>query len=217
MKHKDGKPTSQPDKNSRTVPMALMFLVLCGFSFYLGGIFCSEKDKYVTKEVTKAVETSKEKASGPLQIKAVTFPECSANFQDYTPCTDPKVISTYSSFEVLLVRFQIIHKNDIMLLLQRWKKYSLYRLSFMERHCPPVFEKKECLVPPPDGYKLPIRWPKSKNECWYRYYVFPPARVSHLKQVMTFICRRFYTLSVWICSGMFHMIGLTNKNQINIG
>ncbi|KAL0371959.1 UNVERIFIED_CONTAM: putative methyltransferase PMT20 [Sesamum calycinum] len=25
-----------------------------------------------------------------------------------------------------------------------------------------MFEKKECLVPPPDGYKLPIRWPKSR-------------------------------------------------------
>ncbi|XP_019158586.1 PREDICTED: probable methyltransferase PMT21 [Ipomoea nil] len=26
----------------------------------------------------------------------------------------------------------------------------------------------ECLVPPPDGYQPPIRWPKSKSECWYR-------------------------------------------------
>ncbi|KAI3453883.1 hypothetical protein Pfo_010546 [Paulownia fortunei] len=140
MKHKDGKPNSQPDKNSRTVPMAIMFVVLCGFSFYLGGIFCSEKDRYVTRDISKVVEISKETAAGPLQIKALTFPECSSDFQDYTPCTDPK----------------------------RWKKYSLHRLSFLERHCPPVFEKKECLVPPPDGYKLPIRWPKSKDECWYR-------------------------------------------------
>ncbi|XP_056848646.1 probable methyltransferase PMT21 isoform X2 [Raphanus sativus] len=38
----------------------------------------------------------------------------------------------------------------------------------MERHCPPVFDRKQCLVPPPNGYKSPIRWPKSKNECWYR-------------------------------------------------
>ncbi|XP_020083665.1 probable methyltransferase PMT21 isoform X2 [Ananas comosus] len=38
----------------------------------------------------------------------------------------------------------------------------------MERHCPPMTEREECLVPPPDGYKPPIRWPKSRNECWYR-------------------------------------------------
>ncbi|KAL3638200.1 Methyltransferase [Castilleja foliolosa] len=142
MKHKDGKPINHPDKSSRKVPMALMFVVLCGFSFYLGGIFCSEKDKIVTQDVNKSVEPSNEKASGSLQIKDVTFPECSSAYQDYTPCTDPT----------------------------RWRKYTVHRLSFMERHCTPVFEKKECLVPPPDGYKLPIKWPQSKNECWYRTF-----------------------------------------------
>uniref|UniRef100_A0A0E0LBK3 Methyltransferase n=1 Tax=Oryza punctata TaxID=4537 RepID=A0A0E0LBK3_ORYPU len=38
----------------------------------------------------------------------------------------------------------------------------------MERHCPLSVERKECLVPPPQGYKAPIRWPKSKDHCWYR-------------------------------------------------
>ncbi|XP_073042762.1 probable methyltransferase PMT20 isoform X1 [Primulina eburnea] len=140
MKDKDGKPSSHPSKNSRAIPMSIMFIALCGFSFYLGGIFCSEKDRYVAKDISKSVETSKETTGGSLQIKAATFPECGPEFQDYTPCTDPK----------------------------RWKKYSLHRLSFLERHCPPVFEKKECIIPPPDGYKLPIRWPKSRDECWYR-------------------------------------------------
>lgn len=99
MKHKDGKPILQHDKNSRKVPMAIMFVVLCGFSFYLGGIFCSEKDRYAANEVTKAAENAKEKAavpaSGALQVKAVKFSECPADFQDYTPCTDPKVILIY--------------------------------------------------------------------------------------------------------------------------
>ncbi|KAK3037619.1 hypothetical protein RJ639_030396 [Escallonia herrerae] len=142
MKHKDGKPLFQPDKSSRIVPMTIMFIVLCGFSFYLGGIFCSEKDIYETKskDVTRAGESPKETIAGPLQVKQTAFPECGIDFQDYTPCTDPK----------------------------RWRKYSLHRLTFMERHCPSVYERKECLVPPPDGYKVPIKWPKSKNECWYR-------------------------------------------------
>ncbi|KAK3009404.1 hypothetical protein RJ639_013152 [Escallonia herrerae] len=140
MKHKDGKPLFQPDKSSRIVPMTIMFVVLCGFSFYLGGIFCSEKDRYETKDVTRAGESPKETIAGPLQVKQTAFPECGIDFQDYTPCTDPK----------------------------RWRKYSLHRLTFMERHCPSVYERKECLLPPPDGYKVPIRWPKSKNECWYR-------------------------------------------------
>ncbi|KAJ9134976.1 hypothetical protein P3X46_032204 [Hevea brasiliensis] len=140
MKHKDGKPGSQPDRRSRVVLITIMFAVLCGFSFYLGGIFCSERNRIEVKDVTKAVSSPKESVVAPLQIKSTALPECSSDYQDYTPCTDPR----------------------------RWKKYGVQRLTFMERHCPPAFERKECLVPPPDGYKPPIRWPKSRDECWYR-------------------------------------------------
>lgn len=95
MKYKDGKPGSQQDKNSRVVPMAIMFFVLCGFSFYLGGIFCTEKNRFDNndaKDVAKAVQSSKEVGVGSLQMKSVNFPECSIDYQDYTPCTNPKVL-----------------------------------------------------------------------------------------------------------------------------
>ncbi|EPS73062.1 hypothetical protein M569_01690 [Genlisea aurea] len=92
------------------------------------------------KQSTQQLTKTVDKKTLPLQIKPVAFPECGPDYQDYTPCTDPT----------------------------RWKKYSYRRLSFMERHCPPAFERKECLVPPPDGYRIPIKWPKSKDECWYR-------------------------------------------------
>ncbi|XP_050212419.1 probable methyltransferase PMT20 [Mercurialis annua] len=141
MKHKDGKPISLPDKRSKVVSMAIMMVVLCGFSFYLGGIFCSDRNLAQTNDVvTNSVSSPKDPAVAPLQTKSTAFPECSASYQDYTPCTDPT----------------------------KWKKYGVQRLKFMERHCPPVFERKECLVPPPDGYKSPIKWPKSRDECWYR-------------------------------------------------
>ncbi|XP_071702761.1 probable methyltransferase PMT21 [Rutidosis leptorrhynchoides] len=140
MKFKDDKPGRQPEKSSRVVQIGLMFVVLCWLSFYLGGIFCSEKNKFPTQEVVKAVDSLEPTVSAPVQVKSVSFPECSAKYQDYTPCTDPK----------------------------RWMKYGRHRLTFMERHCPPVFDRKECLIPPPDGYKEPIRWPKSRDECWYR-------------------------------------------------
>ncbi|KAL3645787.1 Methyltransferase [Castilleja foliolosa] len=133
-----------PDKNSRSLPTSVMIVVLCGFSFYVGTIFCSLKNYYLTPDITKAFGASKETISRPPQIEPVNFPECGPDFQDYTPCTDPK----------------------------RWNKYNRHRLSFLERHCPPVFERNECLIPPPDGYKLPIRWPKSRDECWYRNVPF---------------------------------------------
>ncbi|KAH9659496.1 putative methyltransferase PMT20 [Citrus sinensis] len=143
MKHKDRKPISpNGDKSPRIVPLTVLFVALRGFSFYLGGIVCSEKNRVEIRDVQKAVPSPKDPAVAPLQIKSVNFPDCSSNYQDYTPCTDPK----------------------------RWKKYGAHRLTFMERHCPPVFERKECLITPPNGYKPPIKWPKSRDECWYMYY-----------------------------------------------
>lgn len=91
MKHKDGKPINQPNKN-RTVTLAVTFIALCGFSFYLGGIFCSGKDGVVVNTIQKTLDSPKQ-SSGSLQIKPISFPECSIDYQDYTPCTDPKVLN----------------------------------------------------------------------------------------------------------------------------
>ncbi|KAG6504023.1 probable methyltransferase PMT21 isoform X1 [Zingiber officinale] len=137
MKKKDSKPG---DKRYRLLPTTILVLILCGFSFYLGGIYRSEKNIIVKTDARPSAQSRKETGLAPLQVKSIEFPECSIDYQDYTPCTDPK----------------------------RWRKYGNYRLSFMERHCPPMTERKECLVPPPSGYKPPIRWPKSKDQCWYR-------------------------------------------------
>jgi hypothetical protein len=92
MKHKDGKPGLPGDKSSRVVPMSIMFVVLCGFSFYLGGIFCSERNKFDTQIVARDVQPPKDSAVNALQIKPIKFPECSSDYQDYTPCTDPRVL-----------------------------------------------------------------------------------------------------------------------------
>ncbi|XP_031483086.1 probable methyltransferase PMT20 [Nymphaea colorata] len=140
VKGKEYKQGSYPDRKFRALPITVVVLLLCALSFYLGGVFCSDKHKLLERPVVVAPQTPKKVAVTSPQLKSVVFPECGIDHQDYTPCTDPK----------------------------RWRKYSYNRLSFMERHCPPLFERKECLVPPPNGYKIPIRWPKSKDECWYR-------------------------------------------------
>ncbi|OIV92951.1 hypothetical protein TanjilG_20613 [Lupinus angustifolius] len=141
MKHKDGKPINLPNKN-RKVILAITVIVLCGLSFYLGGMQCNTKNDGVltnTNDNDNDIDLPKQNL-GSLQVRPINFPECSIDLQDYTPCTDPK----------------------------RWRKYGIYRLTLLERHCPPLSERKECLVPSPDGYKPPIRWPKSRDECWYR-------------------------------------------------
>ncbi|CAM8936458.1 unnamed protein product [Rhodiola kirilowii] len=120
MKYKDEKPLVHSDKKSRFIRVTLVFFVLCGLSFYLGGIFCSEKGRVnETDDVSRAVDSVKGSSVTPLKLRSIAFPECSADYQDYTPCTDPR----------------------------RWRKYGMHRLTFMERHCPPIFERKVCLVP----------------------------------------------------------------------
>lgn len=138
---------------SRAVPVTLVVVVLCAFSFYLGGIYSTGRSLLdsiqpaPTALLALGAATTTRRPSDDGQARpalastaAVAFPECPADYQDYTPCTDPK----------------------------RWRRYGNYRLSFMERHCPPPPDRQQCLVPPPKGYKPPIRWPKSKDQCWYR-------------------------------------------------
>ena len=98
MKNKDLKPAAYHDKSSRKIPIALLFTLLCGFSFYLGGLFCSDKNKLLINGITRAAHSPKEASLVSLQAKPVVFPECSSDYQDYTPCTDPKVyiIISYS-------------------------------------------------------------------------------------------------------------------------
>jgi hypothetical protein len=92
MKHKDGKPINQPNKN-RSLTAAITIILLCGLSFYLGGVFKSGNSGGVDviNTIQKTLDSPKQ-SSGSFQIRPFNFPECSSDYQDYTPCTDPKVL-----------------------------------------------------------------------------------------------------------------------------
>lgn len=45
-------------------------------------------------------------------------------------------------------------------------KLNLSLMEHYERHCPPPQRRYNCLIPPPAGYKIPIRWPASRDEVW---------------------------------------------------
>ncbi|KAK3224241.1 hypothetical protein Dsin_011266 [Dipteronia sinensis] len=46
------------------------------------------------------------------------------------------------------------------------KLHSTRHYEHRERHCPE--EGPTCLVPLPEGYKKPIKWPHSRDKIWYR-------------------------------------------------
>lgn len=127
MKFKDDNKTGrQSEKSSRVVPIGIMFVVLCGLSFYLGGIFCSEKNRISGEQVSKPVESKEVEptVSGAVQVKSVSFPECGAELQDYTPCTDPKVYG-FTGFLIacLFLSTSIDHKKNNSELTLKLKEY----------------------------------------------------------------------------------------------
>uniref|UniRef100_A0A0A9HK57 Methyltransferase n=1 Tax=Arundo donax TaxID=35708 RepID=A0A0A9HK57_ARUDO len=48
--------------------------------------------------------------------------------------------------------------------LRLWLNLSL--MEHYERHCPPAPRRLNCRIPPPNGYRVPIRWPRSRDEVW---------------------------------------------------
>jgi len=122
------------------VPLTFMMLALCGISFYLGCAFSSTPSEQVLVESVQTESSVAETTDCIPIFKHVDFTPCNITLQDMTPCTDPK----------------------------RWSRYDKHRMAFRERHCPPRTERLQCLIPPPSGYRTPIPWPKSRDECWYK-------------------------------------------------
>ncbi|KAI6700765.1 hypothetical protein NL676_015089 [Syzygium grande] len=71
-----------------------------------------------------------------------SIPVCDMKFSELIPCLDRNLI------------YQMKLKPNLTL------------MEHYERHCPPPERRYNCLIPPPVGYKIPIRWPASRNEVW---------------------------------------------------
>ncbi|KAG9154853.1 hypothetical protein Leryth_023913 [Lithospermum erythrorhizon] len=71
-----------------------------------------------------------------------SFPVCDDRHMDLIPCLDRNLI------------YQMRLKLDLSL------------MEHYERHCPLPERRFNCLIPPPPGYKVPIKWPKSRDESW---------------------------------------------------
>ncbi|KAL8231618.1 hypothetical protein R6Q57_001396 [Mikania cordata] len=71
-----------------------------------------------------------------------SLPVCDMRYSELIPCLDRHLI------------YQLKLKLNITL------------MEHYERHCPPAARRYNCLIPPPVGYKIPIRWPESRDEVW---------------------------------------------------
>ena len=94
MKMKDGRSIHHPDKGVKIVPLSFIIILLCGISFYLGGVLIPIKNTIDAKDITDVITKTEHKTKSvvaPLKMKSIFFPECGVDYQDYTPCTDPRV------------------------------------------------------------------------------------------------------------------------------
>ncbi|KAF5736744.1 methyltransferase PMT3 [Tripterygium wilfordii] len=71
-----------------------------------------------------------------------SFPVCDARHSELIPCLDRNLI------------YQMRLKLDLSL------------MEHYERHCPPPERRYNCLILPPPGYKITIKWPRSRDEVW---------------------------------------------------
>lgn len=78
----------------------------------------------------------------PLTIPETGMDICPLVFNEYIPC------------------------HDVSYVKELLPKLDLSRREELERHCPPLERRLFCLVPPPEDYKIPIRWPTSRDYVW---------------------------------------------------
>lgn len=78
----------------------------------------------------------------PLLIPESGMNVCPINLNEYIPCHDPSYVKD------LLPTLDLSRKEEL------------------ESHCPPLEKRLFCLVPPPKDYKIPIRWPISRDYVW---------------------------------------------------
>ncbi|KAL9315082.1 hypothetical protein ACSQ67_016083 [Phaseolus vulgaris] len=71
--------------------------------------------------------------------RAFHAPPCDATLAEYTPCED----------------------------VNRSLKFPREDLIYRERHCPVEAEALRCRIPAPFGYRVPLRWPESRDAAWF--------------------------------------------------
>ncbi|XP_002978326.2 probable methyltransferase PMT3 [Selaginella moellendorffii] len=84
-----------------------------------------------------------EQSDDVVETTAVqSFLVCDEKFTEIIPCLD----------------------RTMLAYLKNKPNYTL--MEHYERHCPPADRRINCLVPPPANYKVPIKWPASRDQVW---------------------------------------------------
>ncbi|KAL1193952.1 putative methyltransferase PMT6 [Cardamine amara subsp. amara] len=137
---------------ARSGQAIMVALVLMVGSFYAGSLFGNNQPIYVSQPSSNSssqaalykfankIELTYRRL--PLVIPETGMNVCPLKFNEYIPC----------------------HNHTYVKLLL--PSLNLSRREELERHCPPLEQRLFCLVPPPNDYKIPIKWPTSRDYVW---------------------------------------------------
>ncbi|XP_057506942.1 probable methyltransferase PMT7 [Actinidia eriantha] len=139
--------------DSKSGQLFLLILLVMIASFYSGTFFGSNSSAYVSQfpsnssSSSPGIPTFTNRVGLSYRKTPLTIPETGMNicpllFNEYIPCHD------------------VSYVKELM------PKLDLSRREELERHCPPLDRRLFCLVPPPDDYKIPVRWPTSRDYVW---------------------------------------------------
>ncbi|KAK1290011.1 putative methyltransferase PMT3 [Acorus calamus] len=148
-------------QKKRLVTILCVVVVFAVFLYlYYGPLFGSgEQQGRSARELSRAIlpfglggddnaETRADEVSvfsldeGDGALVPKSFPVCDDRHSELIPCLDRHLI------------YQMRLKLDLSL------------MEHYERHCPHPDRRFNCLIPPPPDYKIPIKWPKSRDEVW---------------------------------------------------
>lgn len=137
-------------QSRKLVPILLIAVVLGLIYLYsrsngtspveLGGRSLIKLSSSLSGEEEADSSTPAEDEENDLMLKSI--PVCDDQHSELIPCLDRHFI------------YQMRLKLDLTL------------MEHYERHCPPPERRYNCLIPPPPGYKVPIKWPRSRDEVW---------------------------------------------------
>ncbi|KAJ4834294.1 hypothetical protein Tsubulata_028304 [Turnera subulata] len=140
------------DQKKRVVTCVVLLAIFCG-CFYLfsrnrgtsaleyGSRFKKFSTSYLVGD-DDGDESSTKLTEVEDDVVLKSFPVCDDQHTELIPCLDRHLI------------YQTRLKLDLTL------------MEHYERHCPLPERRYNCLIPPPPGYKVPIKWPKSRDEVW---------------------------------------------------
>ncbi|KAK1309039.1 putative methyltransferase PMT3 [Acorus calamus] len=148
-------------QKKRLITSLSVVVVFVIFLFlYYGPFFDGEQHGQSAHEFTRAIlpfglggdENAEMRADDSISVFSLdegddalvtkSFPVCDDRHSELIPCLDRNLI------------YQMRLKLDLSL------------MEHYERHCPQPERRFNCLVPPPPDYKIPIKWPKSRDEVW---------------------------------------------------